>query len=332
MAGAIDLARVEEVIGSLLAGERGRGTTLAVAVLHRGELVAEGYGVAPDTPFGPGGPVTPDTTLTSWSMAKSITHAAIGILVGDGRLDPAAPAPVPSWAGTEKAAITLQDLLEMRPGLRFVEDYVDGSISHCIDMLFGAGKDDVAAYAAALPLDHPPGTVWNYSSGTTNIVARILGDALAPDAADGGEAAVRQFLHDRLFGPLGMSSATPRFDAAGTFVGSSYVYATARDFARFGQLYLQDGMWDGQRILPEGWVAHAAREVAVDPESGFGYGAHWWLWRDLPGVIAAHGYEGQYTVAVPDRDLVLVHLGKWDAADRPAVVRALREMVAAVPT
>lgn len=327
----IDQGVIAAVTSSLLRGEAGPGATLAVLAVHRGEVVAEGYGTQPDTVFGPGGPVTADTTLTSWSMAKSITHAVVGLLVGDGLLDLDAPAPVPAWRGTEKERITLQHLLEMRPGLRFVEDYVDDSISHCIDMLFGEGQDDHAAYAAALPLDHEPGTVWNYSSGTTNIIARIIGDTIAPGAPDGGEAAVRAFLHDRLFGPLGMSSAVARFDAAGTFVGSSYVYATARDFARFGELYLRDGGVGGRQLLPAGWVDHARRQVATDPETGVGYGAHWWLWPDLPGGIVAQGYEGQYTVVDPSRDLVVVHLGTWDAADRPVLVEALRQIIGAVP-
>ena len=161
------------------------GITLGMVVVHRGDVIAEWYGAEPDTPFGRGAPVTAVTNLISWSTAKSMTHAAVGIMVGDGRLDPEAPAAVAEWHGTPKAAIRLLDLLEMRAGLRFVEDYVDGDISHCLAMLFGEGADDHAAYAAALPLDHPPGTVWNYSSGTTNIVSRIIGDVVAADTAHG---------------------------------------------------------------------------------------------------------------------------------------------------
>jgi CubicO group peptidase (beta-lactamase class C family) len=331
----VDAATVDDVVAGLLAPgadpPAGRGVTLAVAVAHRGRLVAEGYGVQPDSAFGPGGPVDADTPLVSWSMAKSITHAAVGLLVGDGLVRLHDPAPVPEWAGTDKAGITLQHLLEMRPGLRFVEDYVDGSISHCLEMLFGSGASDHAAYAAALPLDHPPGTVWNYSSGTTNIVARIIGDRVAQATGRGGAEGVRAFLHDRLFAPIGMASADPRFDGAGTWVGSSYVYATARDFARFGTLYLRNGEWDGRRLLPEGWADHARTWTATDPESGFGYGAHWWLWPDQPGSLAAHGYEGQYTVVLPAKDLVVVHLGKWPAELRPVLVAELRRLIGAFP-
>jgi CubicO group peptidase (beta-lactamase class C family) len=317
-------ARIDDIFGR----PPELGISLAMVVLQRGEVVAERYGTSPDTPFGPGGPVEPETRLISWSMAKSIVHAAVGVLVRDGAIDPTAVAAVPAWTETDKERITLLDLLEMRPGLRFVEDYVNGETSHCIDMLFGAGSDDHAAYAADLPLDHAPGTVWNYSSGTTNIICRIVGDVVG-----GGEPGMRAFLRDRLFGPVGMESAEPRFDAAGTWVGSSYVHATARDFARFGELYRNDGFVDGQRILPEGWVDHGRTSVAHDPADGvpggFDYGRHWWMWPAFPGSVAAHGYEGQYIVVVPDRELVVVHLGKTGADVRNALIGQLHELVRA---
>jgi CubicO group peptidase (beta-lactamase class C family) len=237
---------------------------------------------------------------------------------------------VPAWRGTDKERITLLDLLEMRSGLRFVEDYVDDDASHCLAMLFGEGSSDHAAYAAALPLDDPPGTVWNYSSGTTNIICRILGDVVG-----GGREGMERFLSERLFGPAGMASASPRFDDAGTWVGSSYVYATARDFARFGELYRNDGVTpSGERILPERWADHGRTFVAHDPvddlPGGFDYGRHWWMWPDLPGSIAAHGYEGQYVVVVPDRALTVVHLGKTPESERSRVVRGIRGLIDAV--
>jgi CubicO group peptidase (beta-lactamase class C family) len=322
---------VTPILDRLFAADAAHGVSLAVVVLHRGEVVFERYGVLPATPFGPGGPVDAGTRLISWSMAKSILHAAVGILVADGTLQLDAPAPVPAWAGTDKAQITLQHLLDMRPGLEFVEDYVDGSISHCLEMLFGAGSDDVAAYAAGLPLRHEPGTFWNYSSGTSNIVSRIVGDAVG-DVRGGGHEGMSALLHDRLFAPIGMTSAQPRFDAAGTFIGSSYVDATARDFARFGELYRNDGVAvDGTQVVPAGWRDHARTLVAHDPEGEFDYGRHWWLWPDLAGSLACHGFEGQYTVVVPDRELVVVHLGKSPVDDRPPLLAALREIIAAFP-
>ena len=206
---------IDALIDDLFA--RPDGISLALLVQQRGDVVAERYGVQPENIFQPEIEITADTTLTSWSMAKSITHAAVGVLVVDGLIDVDAPAAVPEWAGTAKAEITLLQLLEMRSGLRFVEDYVDDGVSHCLEMLFGESGPSHAAYAAALPLDHPPGTVYNYSSGTTNIIARIIGDTVSGGAGGAPEvrrAAVEQFLGDRLFGPVGMSSAIPMFDAA----------------------------------------------------------------------------------------------------------------------
>lgn len=319
-----DLPALHQVLDDLFADDAAHGVTLATVVLHDGSVIAERYGRQPDTPFGPGSDVTADTPLISWSMAKSITHAALGIVVGEGRLQLDGPAPVPQWVGTDKESITLQQLLEMRPGLLFVEDYVDEGVSHCLEMLFGAGSSDVAGYTAALPLVAEPGSVFNYSSGTTNIVSRIVGDAVG-----GGREGMERFLHERLFGPVGMTSAEAKFDDAGTWIGSSYVFATARDFARFGELYRNDGIaGSGQRILPAGWADHARTWSATD--ESFDYGAHWWLWRDLPGAFAAHGYEGQYTVVVPSHRLVLVHLGKSPIERRPLLDAQLRRIIAAV--
>lgn len=311
------------------------GVSLAMVVMHRGEVVAERYGVSPENIFEPAKEITADSTLISWSTAKSITHAAVGILVADGLIDVAAPAPVPEWAGTPKAAITILDLLEMRSGLRFVEDYVDDSISHCIAMLFGDGAHDHAAYAAALPLDHPPGTVWSYSSGTTNIISRIIGDVVNRSVG-GRQAGMAAFLHDRLFAPVGMTSAIPKFDGVGTWVGSSYVYATATDFARFGELYRNDGVTSaGVRLLPVGWADHGRTRVAHDPDSalpgGVDYGRHWSMWPKYPGSIAAHGHEGQYILVIPDRQLTVVHLGKTDAERIGALLTLLDELIASVP-
>ena len=310
-----------------------QGVTLALLVRHRGEVVAERYGVQPENVFQPAIDITADSTLTSWSMAKSITHAAVGILVGDGALDVDAPAPVPEWEGTPKSAITMVQLLEMRSGLRFVEDYVDDTVSHCIEMLFGESGPSHAAYAASLPLDHEPGTFYSYSSGTTNIIARVLGDIV--NGGPGGDprrrrAAMESFLHDRLFGPIGMDSAIPKFDDAGDFVGSSYVFATARDFAQFGELYRHDGVTaSGVRMLPPGWVDHAGTAVSHDDESGCDYGRHWWLWPEIPGSLAAHGHQGQYLVVVPDRELVVVHLGLTDASAAPQLRARLRQIIEA---
>lgn len=324
---------LDDVVDGIMGRPVGEGVTLALVVVQGGEVVVERYGVRPGNLFYPDPqPVTAATPLISWSTAKSMTHAALGLVVGDGRLDPNDPAPVAAWRGADKAAITILDLLEMRSGLAFIEDYVDGDTSNCIDMLFGSGADDHAAYAAALPLEHAPGAVWNYSSGTTNILSAVLGDVVSDHARAPGEreAAMRAFLDQRLFGPTGMTDADPRFDGAGNWVASSYVHAPARQFARFGELYLRDGCVGDERLLPDGWVDHARTTIVRDPESGFGYGRHWWTWPDQPGSVAAHGYEGQYVIVVPACDAVVVHLGQTDAAVRAALVGRLRDLMAAL--
>jgi CubicO group peptidase (beta-lactamase class C family) len=267
-----------------------------VLIVQGGRLVLERYG--------PGR--GPDQTFPSWSMAKSITQALAGMAVLDGRLDIHAPAAVPEWRepGDPRGAITLDLLLRMSSGLAFVEDYVPGHPSDVIEMLWGAGKDDTAAYAAAKPLEHAPGANWYYSSGTTNIVSRCIADALGVHGAD-----FEAFMRRRLFEPLGMSSPAPKFDAAGTFIGSSFCFCTAQDFARFGLLYLRDGVWDGQRLLPEGWVDYARTQTWQQPNDDGPYGAHWWLGTGGPGSFAAQGFGGQFIVVAPDLDMVMVRSG-----------------------
>ena len=297
------------------------GETHAIVAWRGGKAIFSAFGRNYETQCGPG------VTHISWSMAKSITHALVGFMVRDGLVDVDAPAGVAEWADDERSAITLRHLLEMRSGLSWLEDYVDGEKSHVIDMLFGLGKSDHAGYAVARPLEHLPGTHWVYSSGTTNIICRILGDVLG--GADASERCSRMndFIRRRLFEPLGMTSATAKFDDVGNFVGSSYVYATAADFARFGGLYANDS----RNLLPNGWVESAQTTVAVDAETGNGYGHHWWIWPQLPGSLVATGYEGQYTIVLPERDLVVVRLGKTPSELRTNVVDHLIELVGELP-
>jgi CubicO group peptidase (beta-lactamase class C family) len=272
------------------------GETHALLIVQGGRITFERYGEGFDA----------SSTHHSWSKAKSITQALIGMLVKDGKLHVSAAADVPEWAGDARAQITLDQLLRMSSGLKFIEDYAPGGgPSDVIEMLFGKGKDDVAAYAAALPLEHAPGTYWSYASGTSNIVSRIAARALNAYGAD-----FERFMQSRLFGPLGIRSAKPKFDNAGVFIGSSYCFMTARDFARFGLLYLRDGVWEGQRLLPEGWVDYARtptfQQAGVDANR---YGAHWWLDFGGPGSFSANGYDGQFTIIAPDRDLIIVRHG-----------------------
>ena len=296
--------------------------TYAVACILGGRLVFERYGGTLPRPDGPGRSVTATTPLLSWSVAKSMLHAVVGMLVGDGLLDPGARADVPAWDGRDdpRRAITVADLLAMRDGLAFAEEYEDAGSSDVIEMLFGRGRADMAAFAADRPLVVPPGTRFNYSTGSTMVLSGIVARVLGP----GGP--YRSYLDERLFGPLGMASATATFDDAGAWVAGSYVHATARDFARFGLLALRDGVWDGRRLLPDGWVDSGRTPRSVDPDDGHLYGHHWWTRPDPFGTFWAAGHDGQFIDVVPGLDLVLVRLGRT-GADRHAAVRAWRDDV-----
>lgn len=277
------------------------GETHALLVVQNGRLAFERYGEGFDA----------GSTHHSWSEAKSITQALIGLLVKDGKIDIAAPADVPEWKGGARAAITLDQLLHMSSGLKFIEDYApNGGPSDVIAMLFNEGKDDVAAYAAAQPLAHPPGSFWSYASGTTNIISRCAARAIGAYGPD-----FESFMRARLFDPIGIKSAQPKFDKAGTFIGSSYCFMTARDFARFGLLYARDGVWEGRRLLPEGWVDYARtptfQQAGVTDAR---YGAQWWLDFGGPGSFSANGYDGQFTLILPDRDVIIVRHGKTPLA------------------
>lgn len=280
------------------------GSTLALLVVQGGRVVYERYAAGLDA----------SSTLPSWSMAKSVTHALCGLLLADGQLDLDVPLRPREWLGKGdvRAGITLRHLLAMRSGLEFVEDYVDSGISDVMEMLWGSGKDDVAGYAAMKPALHAPDTHFNYSSGSTNIVARHLGEIVG-----GGAAGMAQFMRARLFDAIGITSANPKFDGHGTFKGSSFCFCTAQDFARFGLLYLRDGLWDGRRVLPAGWVDTARTVVSSDPTKAHEhYGLHWWI-NDGGETFAARGYEGQRIVVAPGKDAVVVRLGRSSMEEGP---------------
>lgn len=303
--GASDLSAASgEGLAALLAAATDRQAdgydgTRALVVIRKGDLIAESYASG----FGP------DTRFLSWSMAKSVTSALVGILSGEGVLDVNDPVGAPEWsdAGDPRAAITVEQMLRMSSGLAFSEDY-DAPSSDVVSMLYRS--DDMAAFAASKPLADPPGSVFAYSSGSTNILQRMIRLRLN----EAGRS-YSNFAHEALFDRIGMGSAIFEPDASGVLTGSSYLYATARDWARLGQLYLDDGVWRGQRVLPEGWVAYSRRAA---PASRGEYGAHIWLNGDasdpmFPGVpgnaFAFSGHDGQYVVVIPDKQLVIVRLG-----------------------
>lgn len=273
--------------------------TRAVVIVYNGQLVAEKY--APGFNL--------KSRLIGWSMTKSITNAMVGILVRHGKLKVDAPAAVAAWKNDDRNKITLNDLMHMSSGLNWQENYAGPS--GATNMLFKT--KDAGIYAADAPLAHTPGTVFYYSSGTTNIISRIVRETL-------GDEAYYRFAAEELFYKTGMFSMVVEPDPGGTFVGSSFSFATARDWARFGLLYLNDGVWNGERILPEGWVKYTGT-----PTSGATlgeYGAQFWLnagepnkpanrsYPDVPAdMLVASGYEGQNVFIIPSRKLVVVKLG-----------------------
>jgi CubicO group peptidase (beta-lactamase class C family) len=296
------------------------GLSLATLVLHNGAIVAEQYGPTADA----------DMPLISWSMAKSFTQALLGICIDRGFLELQQPAPVAAWADDERRHITIEHLLQMRSGLSWREEYVEAEGSDVIEMLFGTGMPDTAAFAASFPLAHAPGTSWLYSSGTTNILAKIIGDAVG-----GGEPGFDAFAHEALLDPLGMSSSTLRYDPSGTFVGSSFLYSPSRDFACLGELYRCNGMWNGQQILSRVWCDRAARDMPLAMPAGesYGYSDHWWTWGPVgfPGTFAAMGYESQRIIVSRSRKLVVVQLSKNPEDHRDAIDGPLHRLLGAFP-
>lgn len=289
-------------------------TTNAVVVVHRGRLVAERYAGQREFFDREPEPVDASSQLVSWSTAKSMVQAIACQLVEEGSLALDEPPGVAGWeAGDPRAAITLRQMLQMRDGLEWTEVYEVGEVSHVIEMLFGEGKDDVAAYVASRPLAHEPGSTYNYSSGTTNLISAAIADRVGRGEAY--EAAI----HERLFGPLGMASAYPTLDPAGVFIGSSYVHATARDFAKFGMLYLRGGSWEGQQLVPEWAVELARTPVSYDPDNDHCYSHQWWIPNGRHGTFTALGFEGQSIDVCPALDLVVVRLGRTDDEGRPAL-------------
>src|SRR5262245_8765707 len=293
--------------------------TNAVVIVQRGAIVAERYRAGVD----------PDRAFISWSMAKSITSCLVGILVRDGKLDVSQPIAVREWPSDDpRRRITIDQMLRMVDGLRFreAEHLGDGSVryypedeSDVIPMLFGAGKDDVAAFAATLPYVAEAEQRWNYNSGASNLLARLVRDTLGTDAAG-----MRAFMQRELFDRIGMATADPRFDEAGNFIGSSTCYCSARDFARFGYLYLRNGVWDSERILPEGWVDYAR---TPSPQSSGLYGAHFWVIPGSLGLFYCSGAWGQRILISPKLDLVVVRLGVTAPHKVGAVVRYCKELV-----
>lgn len=285
-------ARLAPIAKAFVDDHAYHGHPFAFVVLHKGGIVAEHY----DQGIGP------DTKLLSWSMAKSFVNALVGMMVKDSLIDVHAPLPIPEWQDDDRKTITLHDLMQMQSGLEWNEDY--GARSDVNVMLHC--EEDMGLYALQKPLEYKPGTHWYYSSGSTNIVVRYLRSLFSSDEA------FLSYMRERLFAPLGIRNAIFEQDMSGTPVGSSYLYITAKDFARFGQMYLDDGCVDDERILPEGWVDYTCTPASNSENR---YGAFFWLNRggkypDVPkDMYWCDGHDGQCIFIIPSCQLVVVILG-----------------------
>jgi hypothetical protein len=301
--------------------------TKAVVVVHDGRVVAERYA--------PGYGVT--TPVPGYSDTKSVVSALVGILVREGHVAVDQPAPVPAWRDPRdrRHAITIDHLLRMTSGLAWKEHLAGGGPDSASRMSFV--ERDMAQFAESRPLSTPHGSTWGYNSGGTMILSRIIRDAVGGRAED-----VLRFAHRELFDPLGMRNVTFEFDATGTPVGSRSMLAPARDWARFGMLYLDDGVVAGRRILPEGWVRYS---FSPTPVAGIGYGAGFWTnlgssegaarrrgWGMPPDSFFASGFLGQFVVVVPSERLVVARFGisHGPRGDVDGVSRLVAEVLAAV--
>lgn len=275
--------------------------TRAVLVVHDGKIIAEKYA--------PG--YNAQTVFLGWSMAKSITGALIGILVKDGKLHVSDRAPVAQWESKDdnRRLITIEHLLQQTSGLDYKENY--SNYSSATNMLFYKG--DMARYITGLSLKIEPGLQFYYSSGNSNLLSKIIRQMV-------GENEYHAFPYHRLFHKIGMYHTLLEPDASGTFVGSSYIFATARDYARFGYLYLNDGVWKGEKILPEGWVQRSVIAPSANKLKNYGY--QFWLngfdeddtnniaYPEAPkDMFMANGYGGQRIYIIPSKKLVMVRLG-----------------------
>jgi len=301
----IDANKLKSVINSAFQepGPNTKRNTQAIVVVHKDRIIAEKYADQFST----------STPMLGWSMSKSVTNALVGILVKDKKLDIMKPAPVVAWSDSNdpRSIILLDQMLRMSSGLEFQEVYApfkDATI-----MLYNSKS--MANYAAAKPLRTEPEKEWYYSSGTTNIIARIVRDTLGGTLAD-----VTNFARTSLFDRVGMYSAIIEPDASGSLVGSSYMFATPRDWARYGVLIKNDGVWNGKRILPEGWVKYSITPTHMAPKGE--YGAQFWLnagnkdnpsnrkFLSLPtDMIFLHGFNSQITAIFPSKNTVIVRMG-----------------------
>ncbi|MFN4113430.1 MAG: serine hydrolase domain-containing protein [Sphingomonadaceae bacterium] len=309
------------------------GETRAVVIMNGGRIAAERYAPGYDA----------ETRFVSWSMAKTVTAVMIGMLVADGRLRLDESPPVPHWQrpGDPRGEITLRQLLQMRAGLEHTEAGDPPYKSSEVRMLFLDGRDDMAAWAEAQPLEAEPGAQFEYSSNTTVILADIAARVLTTsDDPDTRRRAVDDYLRARVFAPLAMDSMIAEYDASGTLIGGSLMHGTARDWARFGEFLRNKGSYRGSQLVPRRWIEFMTNPSPRSPH----YGGQTWLNRPTgerehplfpdrapPSVFAAIGHMGQYVIVAPEQRVTVVRLGHSDAPQRRVLLQELADVLALYP-
>ena len=295
----IDTVKLEEITEKLMDDEGYNGHAFAFMVVHKGIPVAEAY--QPE--------FNAKTRFLSWSMAKSFTNALAGIMVKENKWDINQPVHIPEWQTDQRKNITINNLMQMQSGLSWNEDY--GTRSDVTQMLYC--QNDFAKFTSDQPFAFPAGSHWYYSSGSVNVVNYLMRKTI------GNDNAYYDFAQKRLFNKIGMADAVFEVDASGTQVGSSYIYATARDYARFGMLYFQDGTFNGERILPEGWVKYTTTPASA---SNGKYGSLFWLNQSkyFPAapddMYSCNGHDGQQIFIIPSKELIIVLVGYSPKPDR----------------
>jgi CubicO group peptidase (beta-lactamase class C family) len=313
--GVVDRQDALEKVVDELFTEDDLAVTNAVVIVKGGRVIVERYGGVQQFFDRPAQDYSSSSRFISQSLAKSVLHMIIGTLVDDGRIDPDQLAPVLEWSDPSdpRRQIRIRDLLAMRDGLDFVESYEIGTTSHVIEMLVGEGSGDMAAYTAQQVLAHEPGSTFNYSSGTSNVLSRLVADVI------GFDDEYRTYLREKLFAPIGMSSATPIFDPSGNWIASSSLHASALDFAKFGLLYLRGGEWDGRRLVSRAWTDTAQTPLSLEVSSGDLYSWLWWVTADQYGTYWASGFEGQMISVVPALDALIVRFARTPEENYPAL-------------
>ncbi|UMB52884.1 beta-lactamase family protein [Lutibacter sp. A64] len=272
--------------------------TRAVVVIYKNQIIAEKYA--------PG--FTNETKLLGWSMTKSIASAVLGILEKQGKINVNTTNLFPEWENDERSKISLNNLLQMNSGLEWVEDY--NTISDVTKMLFLA--EDMTKIQLEKPLKSKPNESWNYSSGTTNLLSGFIRNQFKTHQE------YLDFWYAELIDKIGMNSMVIETDISGNYIASSYGWATARDWAKFGLLYLNEGNWNGEQILNKSWVDYT--KTPTNTSNGR-YGAQFWLnaggvYSNVPkDLFSCNGYQGQHVFIIPSKDVVVVKFGLTEHPD-----------------